>query len=738
MTALPYKGVLRVLGVLILCALWSRGDVPAGKLEPALGWDVNKQGGFAVSIAADQAGNIWVGTEGNGVWEYNPVKKSWTQFTTKDGLGDDCAYAVAVDRLNRVWVGHLNHGVSVYNGDKWRNYALMDGPIGDRVFAITVSPRDGDVWIGTDMGVARYSEKRQDWDYYTRASGLPSDQIQAIAFGSDGKVYLGTQSDGIAVAGPGENYTRWTTVTAPEGTATPLPAVGEGLVSNCINAMMAVPAADGKSIITALTPSGVSAMPDDAGQWLYVRAEAGKGAAAVLPVAGLMRQPGQFNLTLPPEDWMTAIGAEGDNVWIGYRKAGVEMRAFSSPAQPKVRANVEKGSVIIRGILALPDEPPFFAAYDADSGGLLTLDSAPAFKPGANVPAARGPAPFPAGAPIPTVADAALLSARLGKLSGEIAPGEAFYLADDWRTEGDWIGRYGSGFTKLCGIAQNGDQDYSLEPGYEVSLAVGPHHEASAAGPVWYHSNESSDDLRSPYDPLLGHRRDAEDNDVSYDTKTYPESYDGPDLWVKATVPVGVHCLSLYFLNNDAHSKNANKYRDYDIQVFSDLHDNGKVQTDIPLAHTRVTDFWGGVYKQFLICGPAHYVVRIGRDKSFVTKLQGVFLDPVTVPPPDNSLLLPGFDTVQYQAPDEPDNLQATPLTEAAVNLWKELDDDLGLRGAVDLQMPFRIWCYRAAFAGQAPPELLERWRWQISIWTPDDRKKFDTTVKAAHDAATK
>ena len=59
----------------------------------------------------------------------------------QEGLGDDCVYALAMDGKDRVWAGHLNHGVSVFNGEKWRNYGIMDGPLGDRVFAMAVSPR---------------------------------------------------------------------------------------------------------------------------------------------------------------------------------------------------------------------------------------------------------------------------------------------------------------------------------------------------------------------------------------------------------------------------------------------------------------------------------------------------------------------------------------------------------------------------------------------------------------------
>ena len=285
-------------------------------------------------------------------------------------------------------------------------------------------------------------------------------------------------------------------------------------------------------------------------------------------------------------------------------------------------------------------------------------------------------------------------------------------------------------------MSDAGDQNYSLLPGYEVSIQVGPHHEASAAGPVWHHNNDVSDDLRSLYDPTLGHRRDAEDNDMSYDSVTYPESYDGPDLWVRAKVPDGVHCLSLYFLNNDAHTGGGNKYRDYDVQVLSGDGDDAKVQATKPLARTRVTDFWGGVYKQFVVRGPASYVVRIGRNRSYVTKLQGVFLDLVTVDAPNNPGQLPGFAAAPYLPPDEPDNYQPTPLADAAINLWSQLDTALPLRGAVPMQMPFRVWCYRAATAGGAPAEILEHWRWNLGVWTAEDRKKFDDAMKAAHGAA--
>ncbi len=53
------------------------------------------------------------------------------------------------------------------------------------------------------------------------------------------------------------------------------------------------------------------------------------------------------------------------------------------------------------------------------------------------------------------------------------------------------------------------------------------------------------------------------------------------------------------------------------------------------LAHARIQDFWGGVYKRFLVRGPTKLTVQINRNDSFNTMLSGVMLDLVDeLPPP--------------------------------------------------------------------------------------------------------
>ena len=275
------------------------------------------KGHFVMAMCADLQGNLWIGTEGEGIFRYNPSKpatQQWAQFTTKDGLGDDYGYAMACDQQGRVWVGHLNHGVSVFNGTKWQTYEVvgglsrpntLNGPLGERIFRIAVcnadgksapgnagispavfhdsltdkdSPVSGSVWMASSAGLAIYFPSTDTWSYLTRAEGLPSDQANAIAFDPDGTVYVGTQCDGIAIASPTDHYATWKQVTAAHPVPhavdgkivdAPVPTVGKGvgLPTDLINDLLV--AKDGT--VYAATTLGLAWSTDHGHSWQYVR-----------------------------------------------------------------------------------------------------------------------------------------------------------------------------------------------------------------------------------------------------------------------------------------------------------------------------------------------------------------------------------------------------------------------------------------------------------------------------------
>ena len=155
-------------------------------------WDIllQKEAPFITCVVNGRAGDLWVGTEDHGVYRCHAKTKDWKQFTVANGLGDNNAYAIACDHLGRIWVGERSHGVAVFSGKAWRNYDVGEGPIGERVFRLTVCPADGDVWLATSAGLTRYSVARDFWRHYTRQEGLPSLQATSLELGYRGAHYF--------------------------------------------------------------------------------------------------------------------------------------------------------------------------------------------------------------------------------------------------------------------------------------------------------------------------------------------------------------------------------------------------------------------------------------------------------------------------------------------------------------------------------------------------------------------
>jgi hypothetical protein len=109
------------------------------KLEPQVQQIAGLNAKFIVALINDGENGAWIGTEDEGIFHCDSNNKI-SQFTTKNGLGDNNGYALAIDKLGRLWVGHLNTGVSVFNGKDWKNYDVVDGPIGERIFDIKFVP----------------------------------------------------------------------------------------------------------------------------------------------------------------------------------------------------------------------------------------------------------------------------------------------------------------------------------------------------------------------------------------------------------------------------------------------------------------------------------------------------------------------------------------------------------------------------------------------------------------------
>ena len=159
------------------------------------------------------------------------------------------------------------------------------------------------------------------------------------------------------------------------------------------------------------------------------------------------------------------------------------------------------------------------------------------------------------------------------------------------------------------------------------------------------------------------------------------------------------------------------------------------------LARARVQSFWGGEYQCFIVAGPAQYCLKIGRNYSFNTMCQGVFVDRLLgtgFPTADNSWL-PYMAHVRYQAPPVPpvNSNGEPPRLLAARDLWTALDDAVATKKGAEMLNELRLEAYRAAMVAAPPEPLLANWRWKMPLWIPEDRSEFSEVMKIAWEMRT-
>lgn len=92
---------------------------------------------------------LWAGTWGGGVARFDG--NTWTNFTTKDGLGGDVVYSVAREPNGVMWFG-TNGGLTRYDGKTWTTLHKQDGLLDENVYCIAALA-NGEVWAGTRGGV---------------------------------------------------------------------------------------------------------------------------------------------------------------------------------------------------------------------------------------------------------------------------------------------------------------------------------------------------------------------------------------------------------------------------------------------------------------------------------------------------------------------------------------------------------------------------------------------------------
>ena len=163
-------------------------------------------------VAEDAAGNIWVGTRGDGL--YRLKSGECTRFTRQDGLSSEVILCLYNDADGVLWAG-TGEGLNRLRGSHFDSFTTKDGLVDDGIFFMTEDNR-GQFWFGSGGGVFRVakadlehyvpgSEKLRCFGY-TKADGMPSTECSsgcqpAGCKTRDGRLWFPT-GNGLAIVDP--------------------------------------------------------------------------------------------------------------------------------------------------------------------------------------------------------------------------------------------------------------------------------------------------------------------------------------------------------------------------------------------------------------------------------------------------------------------------------------------------------------------------------------------------------
>ena len=135
----------------------------------------------------DQQKNLWLGTEGQGL--YRLQKQSISVYSKERGLADRDVYAIYQDSHDAVWVGAWHTGLSRFKGGKITNYTVADGLPALLVTALE-EDREGHLWVGTHGGLAVFDHGR----FHKPAGPALPDRavVQAMHQDREGTLWFGT------------------------------------------------------------------------------------------------------------------------------------------------------------------------------------------------------------------------------------------------------------------------------------------------------------------------------------------------------------------------------------------------------------------------------------------------------------------------------------------------------------------------------------------------------------------
>lgn len=185
---------------------------PRTKRVERFGREAGLYGRRIFRLALDRTGNLWVATDGGGLYTANASAKGPLQFRNvvlPGGRPQEYISGLALDAEGRLWASG-DAGLAVLDGGQWKRFTEKDGLLQAHV-AYTLPTRNGDIYIAyfeaTGLTIARYEGGTLQIRHRQKESGsLASQKVYMMGEDAGGRIWIGTGVGVLMLNGQTEEH----------------------------------------------------------------------------------------------------------------------------------------------------------------------------------------------------------------------------------------------------------------------------------------------------------------------------------------------------------------------------------------------------------------------------------------------------------------------------------------------------------------------------------------------------
>jgi hypothetical protein len=144
-------------------------------------------------LARDSMGRLWVATQAGELWLHGPTGAWQAAAELGDHSPEGEATALLPDpaALGGMYVAFMDAGIYRWTGEAWQNVDRRHWVRGDRIYALALEQPNGNLWIGSDIGLSRLDDL--SLVTYDSHDGMQNGAVRAMIADPQGGYWFGGQ-----------------------------------------------------------------------------------------------------------------------------------------------------------------------------------------------------------------------------------------------------------------------------------------------------------------------------------------------------------------------------------------------------------------------------------------------------------------------------------------------------------------------------------------------------------------